>query len=288
MSHLLDRLAEAGSVWPRAYARGVRGGVAADRVGVAFAAGYQAALRALVPSLVEDGVASLAASEAGGAHPRAIASALTPAAGGFVLNGTKTFATQGPDAEVLLVLANAGTDASGHADLRLVRVRRGAPGLVLTPSPPTPFCPEIGHAQLVFTDTPVASGDVLPGDGWTDWVKPFRTVEDVHVHGAVLAYVLGVAARHAWSAAAHEELAALLVAFGALAARSPTDPATHLAVAGAIALARRVLDAHAALWESVAADERDRWRRDQPLLRVAEKARTARTAAAWDDVDGVR
>jgi acyl-CoA dehydrogenase len=231
-------------------------------------------------------VASLAASEAGGAHPRAIVTALAPApGGGFLLRGAKTFATQGPDAEVFLVLANAGTDDAGHVDLRVVRVRRGAPALTITPAPPTPFCPEIGHAQLVFADTPVVAADVLPGDGWIDWVKPFRTVEDVHVHGAVLAYVLGVAARHAWTATAHEELAALLVSFGALAARAPTDPATHLAVAGAIALARRTLDAHAPLWDAAPPDERARWQRDQPLLRVAEKARAARSAAAWDDVD---
>src|SRR5205814_202856 len=48
------------------------GGFAADRLGYAFAAGYEAALRALVPDLPRDTVASLCITERGGAHPAAI------------------------------------------------------------------------------------------------------------------------------------------------------------------------------------------------------------------------
>ncbi len=46
----------------------VRGGARADRVGYAFAAGYQAALRALFP-LAPGQLGSLCATEAHGAHP---------------------------------------------------------------------------------------------------------------------------------------------------------------------------------------------------------------------------
>ena len=269
--------------WPVEFGRGVRAGAAADRVAFAFAAGYQAALRALVPSLPEDGVVSLAATEAGGAHPRAIATTLRQDhdGGGFTLSGVKTFATQADAARIFLVLASEGTGSDGRAQLRVARVARDAPGVAIEPQPPTPFCPEIGHAVLRLTEVPLADTDVLDGDGWTEIVKPFRTVEDIHVHGAVLAYVLGAASRFGAPPEALEAFASLLVTFGALAARDPSSAATHIVLAGAIATARRTLAAYASFWDAAPSDVRDRWHRDQPLLLVAEKARTARTATAW-------
>src|SRR4051794_15581000 len=73
--------------------RAILGGFAADRVGYAFAAGYQAALRALAPDLPPDRIASLCVTERGGGHPRAIETRLTPAAAGARLDGSKRWAT---------------------------------------------------------------------------------------------------------------------------------------------------------------------------------------------------
>src|SRR5690348_2628168 len=58
--------------------RAILGGAAADRLAWAFAAGYAAALRGLVSEadLPEGDLAALAATEQGGAHPRAIATEL--------------------------------------------------------------------------------------------------------------------------------------------------------------------------------------------------------------------
>src|SRR3954471_19636201 len=85
------------------------GGFAADRLGYAFASGYQAALRALVPDLPEDCVASLCVTERGGGHPRAIETRLDPiAGGGYRLTGRKRWATLSSEAGVLLVAASAG------------------------------------------------------------------------------------------------------------------------------------------------------------------------------------
>src|SRR4051794_29963976 len=58
------------------------GGADADRAAYAFAAGYQAALRALVPSLPRDAMASLCATEQGGAHPKNIRTTLAARADG--------------------------------------------------------------------------------------------------------------------------------------------------------------------------------------------------------------
>src|SRR5512133_2896861 len=95
--------AECGSVevwWPRQVALGahhaspilgaIAGGYAADRLAWAFSAGYQAALRALVPQLPAAALVSLCVSETAGNHPRAIQTSLSPhpdLPGTYVLDG---------------------------------------------------------------------------------------------------------------------------------------------------------------------------------------------------------
>src|SRR4051812_48973971 len=69
------------------------GGFAADRLGYAFASGYQAALRALVPELPVDRVAALCVTERNGAHPRSLEARLTAMEGGFRLSGHKRWST---------------------------------------------------------------------------------------------------------------------------------------------------------------------------------------------------
>lgn len=261
------------------------GGALADRLGFAFAAGYRGALAALVPAGADDEVASLCASEAGGAHPRAIATRLARGDAGWTLTGTKTFATLGHDATVLWVVASTGVeegaDGKPRNRLRLVRVRADAAGITRRRLPDTPFAPEIGHAEIVFAGTPVADADVQPGDGYERYLKPFRTVEDVHVHAAATGFVSGVAARHGWPRELRERLAAGAAALVALASADPSSPAVHVGVEGALATARRILDDAEPCWASVDPAARQRWERDRPLFAVAQRARTLRLEAAW-------
>jgi hypothetical protein len=82
----------------------LRGGFAADRVGWAFAAGYQSALRTLVPSLPVQALAAFCVTEEGGNRPRDIRTLITPGAGGgFHVSGSKRWTTLGPQGTLLLV-----------------------------------------------------------------------------------------------------------------------------------------------------------------------------------------
>lgn len=252
--------------------RAVRGGYEADRLGAAFVAGYSGALRALVPDAPLR--TSLCATESGGAHPRAIATRLDPE---LRLVGQKRWSTLATEAELLLVVASIGTDDEGRNRLKLVRVSPRAPGVTITAMPPPPFAPEVSHAEIRL-DTQVAPGDVLPGDGYTDYLKPFRTVEDIHVHGAMVGWMLGLAARHAWPHELVERLLAAVAALRSLAAAPPLAPATHLALAGTIATTRELVER--APWSTLDPDALARWQRDRPLLEVAGKARAARLDAA--------
>ena len=95
------------------FERAVLGGAEADRLGWAFASGYQAALRSLVPSLPDDAIAALCVTEAEGNFPRAIRTSLTPQGAGFALSGEKRWTTLGPGGGLFIVIAReAGSDAA--------------------------------------------------------------------------------------------------------------------------------------------------------------------------------
>lgn len=261
----------------------VLGGFAADRLGYAFASGYQAALRALVPELPAGVLASICVTERGGGHPKAIEARLdADGEGRFLLTGQKRWATLGDEAGLLLVVASLGDDERGHRRLRVARIPSGRAGVSRRPMPAPPFAPEIVHDEIDLAAVAVREDELLPGDGWARYVRPFRTVEDLHVHAAVLAYALREARAH--ERALVPRLAALIAALAPLAAADPQAPEAHVALAGVLELARAPLDELArALPDS---PSRARWERDRPLLAVAENARAARLARAWEALGG--
>ena len=110
-----------------------------------------------------------------------------------------------------LLEASPGEEA-GLKDLRMVRVSARAPGIRIAPMPETPFAPEIPHAEVTYEDVWVPEPAVLPGSGWTRWARPFRTLEDTHVHAALLAYLVKVGRRAGWDKAVLERLLAAVAA----------------------------------------------------------------------------
>lgn len=248
-------------------ARALWAGLHADRLAYAFAGGYEAALVRLLGARPA-GILALAATETGGAHPRAIATRFENG----TITGEKTFATLANVADELLVVATRGASSEGKNDLVLVRVQANAAGVTIEKRPDTPFAPEIPHAIVRFERTPAT---LLPGDGYTAFLKPFRTIEDVHVLAATVGYLLGVG----FSEAVRAELAVLADELVRLGAADANDPVTHILLDGAFAGGRRIV---AALdWSSIAEAERERWERDAMLLMVAEGARRKRTETAW-------
>ncbi len=296
------RAAECASVsdwWPRQVAlcakledpieSAIAGGYAADRLAWAFCSGYQAALRALVPQLPGDRLASLCVTEAGGNHPRAIQTALRPQPGKpgrFVLDGHKRWTTLGPDSALLLVAARAGdAPEAARVALKLVMVRQGAPGVSLREMSEIRFVPEVAHAEVRFEHVAVAAEDVLEGDGYARYVKPFRTIEDLHVHAAMLAYLLRESRRLAWQRGWTARAFAALHALSALAQLDASLPATHIALAGALEIGAGLVREADILWEATPADAATaRWRRDRALLGVAETARSKRLERALEQI----
>lgn len=265
--------------------RAVAAGFAADRLGWAFVGGYHAALGRLAPSLDPEVPAALAATEDGGAHPRAIATTLRPTAdNAWILQGAKGFVTLGRSARTLLVVASTGADELGRNALRVARVDARAPGVTLADLPAVPFAPEVTHARATFDGVRVAAADLLPGDGYTEFLKPFRTIEDLHVLAASLGYLTAVARRHALAPSLVAALAAHLVTARALAAAPPASPSVHVALDGLFALARGTIASLEGAWPDGA--ERARWERDRGILHVADRARAQRFQRAWGELGG--
>jgi hypothetical protein len=266
-------------------ARAIAGGFAADRVGWAFASGYQAALRALVPDLPHDTLAAFCVTEAEGNRPRDIRTTIAPQADGMLrIDGTKRWTTLGPAGTVLLIVgAMAVASDAARPALRVARVPVSTTGLVLKPMPPTRFVPEVPHAEVLMQDLRVSANALLPGDGYDSYVKPFRTIEDLHVTLAVLAYLLREARAGCWPATFTEQLVATLVLLSELAAEDAHAPTTHVALAGALHMAHRLYADAQPLWAEAGEDPAAmRWQRDAALFEVAGSARRQRAQRAWD------
>lgn len=286
--------------------RALWGGFHADRLGYAFVAGYGAALARLVehatrlqmnatgPREARDLSSSrppssrplparlcLAATESGGGHPRAIATRVEKQGGALVLNGEKTFVTLATASDEMLVVASRGLEQGGKNRLRIVRVKPDARGVTIEERPPTPFAPEIPHAIVRFHDVVVETDDVLAGDGYDNYLKPFRTIEDTHVLAATVGYLTGVARAYDFSRDIVAELLSLSLAIIDVAAREAGSPLTHVILAGLFGSVKRLAGNLAPEWAKAPAEERERWERDLGLLLVAEGVRTKRTDKAF-------
>jgi len=267
----------AAAAWAAPIDRALLGGAMADRLGYAFAAAYEEAVARLVPGAAA--AACLCVTETDGAHPRAIHTRLTPDGDGLRLDGAKRWSTLADAREVLWVVASIGWEGDQN-QLRLVRVQADAPGVTRTRMPPTPFTPEIPHFALAFDGVRVAPDDVLPGDAWVRYARPFRTIEDTFVVGATAAWVLRVARAHGWPPVIATRLTALILAVRGLGAADPDAASVHLGLAGCRAALDAILAVAEPHWSATDAETAARWHRDAPLLRIAEKAQMARTNAA--------
>ena len=268
--------------------RAIAGGAVADRLGYAFASGYQAALLALIPGLSPDGFASFCVTEERGNKPRDVVSSLSRAASGRVriLEGKKRWSTMAPVATTLVVIAREGVREDGRPRLVAARVPAIAPGLAIAEMPAPPFVPEVTHAELSFDAVSVPEADVLPGDAYDEYVKPFRTAEDLHVQAAVLGYLTNVAFRHGFPEGLKERLAALLVAVRGFAGLDFKRAETHLALSGLLSQIGSLVGEADASWAQVGDSERERWYRDVVLVGVAQRARDERRARAFQSLQG--
>lgn len=132
---------------------------------------------------------------------------------------------------------------------------------------------------MTLSQVAVSDGELLAGDGYDTVLKPFRTIEDAHVLAAAMAWGVGVGIASGWERAWVERAVAVIASLRAIGACPPSAAETHVALAGALGLARKLLEE--APWDRAPATTRDLWQRDRAVLDVASPVRAARADAAW-------
>ncbi|RII79416.1 acyl-CoA dehydrogenase middle domain-containing protein [Pseudomonas monteilii] len=264
---LLERL---GPVAP--FELAVLGGRAMATPGLAFLVGYQAALRVLWPS-APPSLGALCATERRSVRPADMHTRLDH----LRLTGSKDFVTAGLDAEWLLVAARS--EAAGAApQLNLAVVYPGEPGVTLEPLPTLPLMPEVGHGRLVLEQ---AACELLAGDGWDAYVKPFRSLEDLYVLAALTAWLYGVGQACAWPQGLRLQLLGLLAGCAEGSRQCADSVGCHLLLGGLFAQFQALrgeidaaLAAGPAHWAQI-------WQRDQGVMALAAAAREKRLNKAW-------
>ncbi|MBF0351572.1 MAG: acyl-CoA dehydrogenase [SAR324 cluster bacterium] len=270
------------SDWDLPIDQALVGGVVAPSMGYAFAAGYQAAIRCLIPSTPVNKLAAFCVTEQGGGHPGAIQTQLNlaPESADGTLSGEKSFVTMGLHADLLLIAASTGIHENGQNIIKMVQLPATTHGLVFHNLPLLPFVPEVPHSRIELKHCPVMPHQILSGDGYQDYIKPFRTVEDIHLLSAIIGYLLQIALRFDWPEELVERLLSLFAAFRMLVLSDLNHAASHLVLAGVLGQFHEVLENLEPLWSRTDDVIASMWERDKKLLAVAEKARKKRLSNA--------
>ena len=262
-------LHQLGTVTP--FELAVAGGRLMATPGLAFLVGYQAALRMLWPSAPLS-LGALCATEQRSLRPADMQTRLTD----LRLSGRKDFVTAGDAAEWLLIAARS--EAPGDpVSLSLAVVYPDEPGVRLEKLPAIPLMPDISHGRL-FLDN--AQCELLAGDGWDAYVKPFRTLEDVYVLSAMTAWLYGIGQDSDWPQALQLRLLALLAGCAEVSRQAPNNAAGHVLLGGLFAQFEGLkVEIDLALangpghWAAM-------WQRDQAVMDLAAGARGKRLAKA--------
>ncbi|MFJ2462795.1 acyl-CoA dehydrogenase [Pseudomonas sp. NPDC087615] len=258
-----------GNVTP--FEMAVTGGRLMATPGLAFLVGYQAALRMLWPSAPLS-LGALCATEQRSLRPADMQTRLTD----LHLSGRKDFVTAGDAADWLLIAARS-EDPGQTPRLSLAVVYPGEPGVRVEKLPALPLMPDISHGRLHLDG---ALCELLAGDGWDAYVKPFRTLEDVYVLSAMTAWLYGVGQDSDWPQALQLRLLALLAGCAEMSRQPPNTPAGHVLLGGLFAQ----FEALKPEVDQALADGNPEWaamwQRDQGVMQLASGARAKRLAKA--------
>lgn len=127
----------------------------------------------------------LAISEPGvGAHPRHLATRAEPLDGSFRIRGEKAYLTNGPIADLYVVLAIT-SEEEGRKSFSAFIVPSDTPGLTRTALLDLGFLRPCPHGGIVLDGCVVPGASILGrrGHAYTDMSLPFRQIEDTMMMG---------------------------------------------------------------------------------------------------------
>lgn len=267
------------------YLSAISAALRADRLAWAFFGGYQGAIQAAFPDQTHPGlVAALGVNESGRKITQ-ITTVLDRDGQSLRLQGSKSWIVGGPDVQVLFVLAKLGGGPSdGPGSMAMVHLPLASQGATRGNPRPQSVIPELPHAGVEFNAVPIGESQVIRGDGYADYAKPFRMREDVFVTGCALAYLLAEARSASWPTKWSQRCVAAIAGLEACSAADPRETNAHILAAGTLSFAADVLRESEQHWVESQVSARKRWARDLPLLELGKEARRLRTIRAWEAV----
>jgi hypothetical protein len=280
--------------YPMSIDRAILGGRCSLNVGFAFAAGYQSAIEALFCSSEPEGpqLSSFCVTELKGNHPSAIEASLYETEGKLFVDGHKRFISGANDAQVIYVVCRdqrfgddfeeRNTSAPlARAVLKVVKIPTNHSGVNIEAMPALGFVPEVSHGQVHLDHVALSETQILSGDGYSAYVKAFRSHEDLHVLAAITAYRLGEAIDFEWGSQLVEAHLSLLVSLRAISFMPLSEPGSHILLSATRQQLMQLIAQSNAIFEAKSPDSFLCWQRDQVLLDLANKAQHARTEKAW-------
>lgn len=282
----LPSTAEAGDPFSRLVHVAMR----ADRRTTAAAAGHQAAIFRLFPEIPDGAITAFCVSEEGGARPTAIRATLEAQPEGHsLLSGEKKWGTMSPDADVLFIAASIGNetvDGRERNRIRMVGIPADRDGIHLKPRTHDGIVSEMRIADVSLTNVPVQADEIRPGDGFQDYVKPFRLIEDVFGNAATQIATFCFGRRNGWPKGELENLLGLITHACAIAQTDMGSPAAVLTMSAYFRRSNEVWESLSDSWSRASKDDLDRWHPEVGLLQVAQKARDIGRERAWASLLG--
>lgn len=262
------------------FARLMRVAVRADRRSTASLAGHQAAIRRLFPATDADAICAFCISEDRGPHPKYITTSLVKGSSGLRLNGVKRWGSVAPDADQLYVAASVG-HTDDRNDLRMVALPADRQGIDLDLEPYIEYGPEMRIADITLDDVEVQPNEVIDGDAYLRYIKPFRLIEDVYNTAGTQIGMFRLGIDHGWPDERLETLIGLICQAAAVSSTDMASPTAILLLTSYLRASGHFWTQTWDQWSDVPESVVAQWRPDRGLLDVAARARETRRATAW-------
>jgi len=241
----------------------------------AFSVGYRCALQCVLPELNQDSWAAFCVSEAGGSSPKQLQVSVTSDG---IVAGEKSFVSMAEKAKQLIVIAVA-EKSDTRPKLKAVLVSAESQGVEILTMPNMGMMPEVSHGRLILKDV---KGSVLSGDGYADFNKPFRGIEDTHLLMSFTGLVLSKVIRNNLNNELIDQC--LLIASALLAVEFDDNPWSTLQINGAYQLFESLLVTFEKQLNEVSAEFKEQWEKDKKVFSLAKKIRDMKRVSAMKKI----
>jgi acyl-CoA dehydrogenase len=203
------------------FEKAVFSGFSSVQLSFAFLSGYEAACYFISKKRLS---CVCATEKTKGSPSKSINTRITKMDENFsMLKGEKSFVTFGEYSKYLLIFAK-----DDDSIVRCVLLNSNQQGIEFeSPDKKLNFLNEIPHSKIKL-DLKISNDCILKGDGYIHYLKPFRTIEDIHVFGSFLGYFIRVGRLSNWDQSLLIKMLKLIILLNNSIQFNLLSPVNHL------------------------------------------------------------